>query len=328
MNGTLSQPLMDDLPWNLWYPLFQSKELLRRPRKFLRFGVDWVAFRRADGTPFMALDRCPHLGAALSAGTLDKDELVCPFHGFRYDREGTCTRAPMLGETASPPGRLTLRTIPLREVSGWVFGFWGDTQDPLPALPLFDALSENWPHGELLDEWPVHLTRAIENQLDAAHLPFVHRRTIGRGLKHALPDFKVEAQPSGLRIWTGHRRGARPPMQTSDAASLEFLYPGLWQLNIQDRLRLIVGFVPISDRRTRFQVRACHQIRTPVLGMLFSGLLSFSNRLILREDRRVVESVTPANSLEATDVLLAPDRAILEFRRQWRTLIARKPPCS
>ena len=39
-------------------------------------------------------DRCPHRAAPLSMGTLDGDQVVCPYHGFTYAADGTCVRVP------------------------------------------------------------------------------------------------------------------------------------------------------------------------------------------------------------------------------------------
>src|SRR2546430_13621233 len=34
-------------------------------------------------------NRCPHEGGALSGGTLDGGDVICPLHGYRLDRKST-----------------------------------------------------------------------------------------------------------------------------------------------------------------------------------------------------------------------------------------------
>jgi nitrite reductase/ring-hydroxylating ferredoxin subunit len=63
----------------------------------LRVVVDGVAvalFR--SGSEITALeDACPHAGAPLSAGVCRDGEVVCTWHGFRFDaRSGACGLYP------------------------------------------------------------------------------------------------------------------------------------------------------------------------------------------------------------------------------------------
>ncbi len=47
-----------------------------------------VVWRAADGALRVWEDRCPHRGAALSAGRVRDGELVCAKHGWRFDASG------------------------------------------------------------------------------------------------------------------------------------------------------------------------------------------------------------------------------------------------
>jgi phenylpropionate dioxygenase-like ring-hydroxylating dioxygenase large terminal subunit len=47
-----------------------------------------VAWRGDDGAWRVWDDRCPHRGAALSAGRVRGGELVCAKHGWRFDASG------------------------------------------------------------------------------------------------------------------------------------------------------------------------------------------------------------------------------------------------
>ena len=51
----------------------------------------------------------------------------------------------------------------------------------MPEVPFFKELNRDFSYGGFSETWPVHYSRAIENQLDVVHLPFVHTSNIGRG---------------------------------------------------------------------------------------------------------------------------------------------------
>ncbi|WP_237653814.1 Rieske 2Fe-2S domain-containing protein [Xanthomonas graminis] len=47
-------------------------------------------------------DRCPHRHAPLSAGCASGDGLACPYHGWRFGRDGALRAIPV---PACRPGR-------------------------------------------------------------------------------------------------------------------------------------------------------------------------------------------------------------------------------
>ena len=61
--------------------------------------------------------------------------------------------------------------------------FYGKPADAPDDLPMFAEFRGGFPYAERSEVWSVHYSRAIENQLDVVHLPFVHPNTIGRGHK-------------------------------------------------------------------------------------------------------------------------------------------------
>jgi nitrite reductase/ring-hydroxylating ferredoxin subunit len=44
-----------------------------------------VVIGRLDGRFYAVDDRCPHAGASLGLGTLDRGRLVCSVHGWKFD---------------------------------------------------------------------------------------------------------------------------------------------------------------------------------------------------------------------------------------------------
>ena len=318
------------VPENHWYPVLEGREVRRRPVGVERLGQRLVFWRSSDGQVHAHQDRCPHLGAALSAGTIELDTLVCPFHGFRYDRSGACRHIPALGRDAEIPPGLAVATFPVREEHGLVWLWWG--QAPRAAeLPWFAQLDGSWRYHTLICDWPVHYTRAIENQLDVAHLAFVHRSTIGAGGRSRVDGPHVDANRQRIRVWATNRRdegaAAPTPEQLAVAAvgtepSLEFRFPGLWLLNIGPRFKNVIAFAPINEHQTRYYLRSYRLGGNARLMRPVDSLMSLANRFILNQDRRVVVTQTPLESGAAReDRLMGFDRAIIQFRRLHQQLL-------
>jgi phenylpropionate dioxygenase-like ring-hydroxylating dioxygenase large terminal subunit len=284
-----------------------------------------VFWRSADGAIHAQMDRCPHLGASLSTGRVDQDHIVCPFHGFCYDGNGHCVHIPSVGKSGRIPKGLAVQSFAVREAHGFVWLWLGAPENEAAELPWFTQLDEKWRHYTIAVDWPVHYTRAIENQLDVAHLPFVHRTTIGGGGRTLVEGPYVEASEAGIRVWPTNRKDDGPVRDMSELATaaagrepgLDFRYPGIWLLNIGPRFKNFIAFVPINERTTRYYLRVYHQIGPRLISRPLGWMMSLSNRFILNQDRRVVVTQTPASSADAgDDRLVGADRAINEFRKE------------
>ncbi|RZA32739.1 MAG: aromatic ring-hydroxylating dioxygenase subunit alpha [Lysobacteraceae bacterium] len=321
------------LPQNQWYIVLAANELRRKPLGAERLGRRIVFWRDRAGVAHAHGERCPHLGASLSAGTVQGDTLVCPFHGFAFDGAGRCRHIPANGCDGRIPQGMALETWILREAHGFLWLWLGRPRDAYPPLPYFEELGEpGWRCRTDIIDWPVHYTRAIENQLDVAHLAFVHGAAMGQAGRSFVDGPYVESDAAGIRIWSSNRRdtgqAGRSQAELRAAAEgqparIRFLFPGTWMLHIGPSVRNVVAFVPINEHSTRYYLRFYHRVRVPVLAQLFELALGWSNRLIIGQDRRVVVTQTPASSLDAgSDRFIEADRAIIAFRKVLAGLLA------
>ncbi len=71
---------MDD-----FVPLLEEKELQEGTMKLIRVEGLPILLIKQSGQIFAIDDRCPHMGCALSGGTLDDNVIICPCHDWRFN---------------------------------------------------------------------------------------------------------------------------------------------------------------------------------------------------------------------------------------------------
>lgn len=286
-----------------WYAIGEAKEFSSaKPNALKRFGLDMVLWKTSDGQWILQEDRCPHRSAKLSGGWLKGDCVTYPFHGFQFNTAGECNFAPEIARGA--PG-LKVQTFPVREQNGLIWAGWGN---PAGEPPWFSDLSENrFRYLTSVIPWKTHFSRCVENQLDHSHLPFVHRRTIGRGLD---PQKTVNTNVDNKRVLVGLDSGA----------NFEFAFGNIWILRPMKYLRGFIAFVPVSEDETLIYMRHYQGfVIKPLIGHLMSWLIGRLNLKILSQDHAVVLSQRPKNSLLANDEkLMRSDLAIRSFRKWLR----------
>ena len=202
----MDRPDMPDMPPEMplpanptgWYLLAMSDEL--RPGRVLarrNFGRELALFRTGEGAVRAVDAFCPHMGAHLGhQGRVEGEELVCAFHGLRYDREGVC-RATSTGE---PPPNARLRRHRIVEQSGMIL-VWYDEHGREPdwsVPPLDDAgyTGIAWRRFQFRG----HPQETTENSVDFGH--FLH--THGFPAASNANDLRIEGPV--LRAHYGIRR--------------------------------------------------------------------------------------------------------------------------
>ena len=244
--------------------------------------------------------------------------LACAFHGWRFAPDGANQGVPLspearvenLGATALPVrvlGELIwVRTAPLAD---------GAEPPDVPVAP--DGLTDPGLARSYIErDWACHWTRAMENMLDSPHLPYVHRRTIGRTLRR-----KMTTQSRMDIVWEDTPWGGRARANLDgqhNPVFLDYFRPNIMALNIPipgRHLRVHAIVVPAEEGRTRLTVVGSRDFaRTPLMNPWFAWL----NGLIADEDRAVVESSGPEETPPiGAEPSLPTDRATLRFRKYY-----------
>ena len=74
--------------------------------KLVQAGQHRIAIFNIGGSHYAIEDTCPHRGGPLSEGNIAGDEVICPWHGSRFDIKS--------GAVVRPPARQGVKSFPVR----------------------------------------------------------------------------------------------------------------------------------------------------------------------------------------------------------------------
>src|SRR4051812_35465024 len=123
-----------------WYYACSARRLSRGgPVGVELGGRNFVAFRDANGRACVLDARCSHMGANLACGRVERGQIHCPLHDWRYDGAGRCVRIPA-SDHIPPFARQTV--YPSQELGGMVV--FCNTPAPTPPpfpMPFYDNVA-------------------------------------------------------------------------------------------------------------------------------------------------------------------------------------------
>jgi phenylpropionate dioxygenase-like ring-hydroxylating dioxygenase large terminal subunit len=189
---------------NNWYVAAESADVKPgEPYGVRMLGCDFVLFRQEDGAVACLSNVCCHRGAPLAEGKVVGSCVQCPFHGWQFNADGRCVSIPSMGPEFRIPDRAKIDAYPVVERYDWIWVFLGDLPEekrpPVPdLLPEYED-TERWRTTRMSYEAPVNWTKAEENNIDTAHLPFVHS-AFGARQDPRATIVPIERTPYGGRV--------------------------------------------------------------------------------------------------------------------------------
>ena len=157
---------------NCWYIACPSRKLKNRPVARTLFGRRLVFFRSESGQVSALDDSCPHRNAPLSAGEVADGQLACPYHGWRFDRQGRLVEIPY---RAGTPPDCSIHQYDCVEQDGYVWVCPGD-KVPEEAPLVFPHLGlPGWTSFRMETLFAANVEACLENFLDCPHATHVHR---------------------------------------------------------------------------------------------------------------------------------------------------------
>ncbi len=194
---------MGTLLRSFWQPVAIAAELEKGRAKPLRvMGEDLTLYRGESGKAFLVGGRCAHRCVVMHTGWVEKDDIRCMYHGWKYNGSGQCIEQP--AEKRPRPELVKIEGYPVHEYAGLIFAYMGEGPAPVFQLPRKDFLeAPGRMHFARMQVWDCNWFQQIENSLDSSHLSFVHvwgaMSRFGEEITTRIPDLAFFETPSGLR---------------------------------------------------------------------------------------------------------------------------------
>jgi len=319
---------------NHWYPAAFSREVRRGQVIETRFsGEDLAIYRGRDTVAQVLENRCPHRHIKLSHGNVEECNLVCLYHGWTFDRNGS-----LVGTKHEDFGKklpsVHVRSYPTRERYGIVWFFPGDPElakvTPLVEIPNYEG-DEAWASLSFAFTWAAHHSMVIDNLCNLTHL-YVH----GNWIPYAdtfLADHSLEGDRLTLTWHHRLRRDYQFPLTRrlfgidgSDQSKTFMVYDYPYQSALSnERVRSNNVMLPLDDGHTRvFSIQQWKPAKIPftkgrlfprALAQMVMPLMRPYVREVFRQDGFTVEQEQIAYRRYADKPIPEPNPAVHRFNK-------------
>ncbi|KAG5186321.1 Rieske [2Fe-2S] iron-sulfur domain-containing protein [Tribonema minus] len=151
-------------------PAVPSVQVTNKVQKVKIDGLN-VAIARTNGSCIAWIDACPHRGMSFEDALVSAGEVMCGYHGFKFDVSQNGTMTHGLGCKAGC-SRLTM--LPVRDQDGfmWVSTDGDESIEPVTMPPQHYCKGFRTITGSTRIDCTTE--QFLENVVDAIHLPLVH----------------------------------------------------------------------------------------------------------------------------------------------------------
>ena len=331
---------LPEIPHDAWYVAALSTEVGSTPLARTVLGQRVVLYRTSTGEAIALTDRCVHAPVALSAGRVEGDEIVAPYSGFRYDREGRCTSVPTQDHV---PYGARIHAYPVHEDGSFVWVWPGAPRlAGLRRPPATDWLRTS-PWTTFGQEWETEASIRLmqDNFADITHItqvdPEIAPPALGEGPPPAL---EVEVSETSVSFWRDFPPAPLPPWQClvmelpasrrlPQREEGQFVSPGLWvdrwTVDLGDgaaaRWLFTHALTPVSATSTRHVWRISRDFSPgpAVDGTLIPIFTRYYSRV--RDLLEGMQGILDADG-PGVEVFVAADAAATQVRRIMHRLVA------
>lgn len=182
---------MNEFLKNHWYLAAPSKKIKKNKMLSVEIMAEPILFFRDSKNQVHAVrDICPHRGIPLKFGQIVNDMVECPYHGWKFDGQGTCREIPSLTEGQQLDcTKIKVKSYEVKEQYGAIWVYIGDVKNKPNQLPLppqlagFDLNAK--PNYTVAVQFPCHIDHAVIGLMDPAHGPYIHKSWFWRSSKSA-----------------------------------------------------------------------------------------------------------------------------------------------
>ena len=188
--------------WNVlsgfWHPVARKDDLNSKPFSAKLLDIPLVIYQTVNNSISIAVDICPHRGSPLSKGSIERERIICPYHGLEFDKFGQCKRVPASEPHADNCAAIKLTMVNWCERYGLIWAnLNGQPTRPLPEWPSLEDDSFQIVNMES-EVWNASAGRHAENFNDVAHLSFIHAGTFGNPNDPLIERYKVDKTNVGI----------------------------------------------------------------------------------------------------------------------------------
>lgn len=323
---------------NFWYAVELGNLVTAKPRVLKVLGKEYVLYRNTQ-EQIVALDnQCAHRGAGLALGWTEDDCIRCPYHGWKYEANGTCSHIPADASGTPIPKRARVIAYPVQEKYGFVWLFIGDLNLPesqRPPIPVFAQFeSPTRPPSYTEYGFNGHFSRTMENAIDAAHALFVHKGAVGKSknpgdtvIEHydvQMTEWEMTAT-MGIKVnrLSSMMRFILKQNDPDAKKGYRFALPNITFSSVQFgsyKLESMLAHIPVDDTTTIVKSVNIRNFlnHTPLLSNWLDRNMAEVGNNILREDEVVVKTQLPRQSPYndmGCELLVASDATLIAYRK-------------
>ncbi|MBV8490694.1 MAG: Rieske 2Fe-2S domain-containing protein [Candidatus Eremiobacteraeota bacterium] len=173
---------MGEVMRRYWQPILLSTELPEPdcpPIRVRILGEDLIAFRDTNGDVGLVDAFCPHRRAPMFFGRNEECGLRCVYHGWKFDKNGTCVDMPSEPPDSLFKTKVRITAYPTYEAAGVVFTYMGPAEKQ-PANPDFEWMRAPDTHRFVSKTFEdANWLQALEGGIDSSHSSFAHNERLG-----------------------------------------------------------------------------------------------------------------------------------------------------
>jgi len=287
---------------NYWHIIALSKDLPEKQsikRKIYNVGL--LIWKDAKGDIFAVVDSCKHKKSPLFVESFSTNEVVCPYHGWKYSKEGNLIVIPSSPHIDIKKLNCSLQAFKVQDEQGFIWINLNPnpkSKIELSSFLLKHEIIENWGSNILSTPFETSDELLIENFMDSTHTPFIHKGLIrGHGEK---VKYKVNLSSTNHGVIAKYSEtneevglglnlllGKNLKVKHTD----EFLFPNFvkvdYYINGKHHFNAFIACTPTSNGKTQAFIRLSYNFRgfNPVIKLI----IPFLAKKVIRQDQDITK---------------------------------------
>jgi phenylpropionate dioxygenase-like ring-hydroxylating dioxygenase large terminal subunit len=286
-----------------WYVIGTKSDFsVNKPTKATIWGKNYAVWKTPENQYIALDDVCSHKSASLSKGKICNNNIVCPYHGYEFNSDGTLVKVPGICFKHSPI--FDISKYQVVEKNGWVY------LNTYMNENMKETMNQTFQENIFVEEEVVRNDSVVflqmdfncysrilsENSLDVMHIGFVH--SFGNS-KNPRP---IEQHPPKLvgpnhykttyLYESGEQSMARKVFGAKELLiENEFILPHTTVARVKfgEYISTVITFaLPITENKSRLFVKTYRNFWKNNIGDMLTENMMYNTML---QDRVIVENI-------------------------------------